>query len=224
MKICVTFLKTPEIEDYAHIAEANRVAYCQKHGYELRIASGSLDKNRAINWSTIIHVLKILEEDKYDWVFKTDADALIKNFDIKIENLIDENFDFIFTKDAFNALNCGNFLVRNSLNSQNLLKEAIARKDFEGHPWPEQGSLIETLKNNPSVKYVPQRTFNSYPPESGKAGMSERLGLATVQVCKDKYVYDLSAERRGLYHVGDFLLHVPGVDHSTKTKVMKAYS
>ena len=228
MKICVTFLKTPEIEDYALIAEANRAAYCKKNGYDVRITSGPLDEKRSPHWSTITNVLEILEEDKYDWVFKTDADALIKNFDIKIENLIDENYDFIFTKDAFGAINSGNYLVKNSDNAKNLLRKTLSCKNFENHPWHEQCGFIETLKNYPSVKYVPQREFNSYPPESGDSGFIEGkgyafVGLGLIDGYDEGYQFDIFKQREGLYHVGDFLIHMAGIPHKKKIKLMTAY-
>ncbi len=77
----------------------NKRKYCEKHGYDFICIKKSLDKNRPIPWSKIKLLSNIFKTKKYKWVFWTDADSLIMNFNIKLEELIDNNYDFIVSGD-----------------------------------------------------------------------------------------------------------------------------
>ena len=47
---------------YAEVADANKQAYCDKHGYTYRSFRASLDASRHIAWSKVIAVLQLLPE------------------------------------------------------------------------------------------------------------------------------------------------------------------
>ena len=67
----------------------SKKAYCYKHGYDFILGSEDIyDKSRPIAWSKIKMIEKYLP--KYDFVFCSDADVIIMNENIKLENFIQE--------------------------------------------------------------------------------------------------------------------------------------
>ena len=84
-------------------------------------------------WTKLALIARIL--DKYDWVFWSDADSIILNFDVKLESFIDHAYDLIactedprintagpYTQSSY--VNTGQFLLKNSLVAKNLIARA----------------------------------------------------------------------------------------------------
>lgn len=140
--------------------------YCKRHGYDFIFCDHSLDESRHIYWSKIVLALDVMKDPKYEWIVWLDADTLIMNEDILIEDLIDEQMNFIISKDR-NGINSGVFFIRNCEWSRCFLNEVYSRMDCMGHRWPEQTAISRVLKENIEysslAKIVPQRLFNSYP-------------------------------------------------------------
>src|SRR5437016_1374629 len=77
----------------------NKHLYCKKHGYDFFCCEDSLDASRPICWSKIPLALKILNLSNYKWVVWIDADTLVMNLDIPLEEIIDERYNFLITAD-----------------------------------------------------------------------------------------------------------------------------
>ena len=56
--------------------------YCNLHNYKFIYVNDSIDKNRKPHWTKVKAIQNNLAD--YDWVFYSDADAQIMNFDIYI--------------------------------------------------------------------------------------------------------------------------------------------
>jgi hypothetical protein len=163
-------------------------AYCQKHGYDFIYCEDCLDPSRPICWSKILLALEVMENSSYRWLVWIDADTLIMNHDILLEDLIDERFNFCISRD-FLEINAGVFFIRNCNWSKRLFCRAYSRTDCLAHYWQEQTAIITEMQKPQfiaKVKIVPQRTFNSYPPET---------------VSSPDHTYQ----------PGDFLLHFAGI-------------
>ena len=76
-------------------ATENKRKYCEMHGYDFVIADTILDLSRPISWSKILLLSKLMQESSYKWLFWTDADSLIMNPAISVEDLIDEKYNLI---------------------------------------------------------------------------------------------------------------------------------
>jgi predicted O-methyltransferase YrrM len=167
----------------------NKRAYCKLHGYRCLIATETLDASRPIPWSKIPLILQAMEDPKARWIFWSDADSLIMNLAVPVEQLIDERYNLIIAKD-FNGINSGQFLIRNCEWSRQFLKEVYAHTECINHHWWEQAGIIAELGKNPTwydkIKFIPQRLINSYARE---------------------FFSDL----RTAYQPGDFVVHFPGV-------------
>ena len=98
--ICVLSFATENIKSWADPVFKNNEEYCSKHNYVWKQYCGVKDKNRPTNWSKIGYILEELE-NKYDWIFWIDADAMIMNHSIKLEDFINNDYDFIVTQSPF---------------------------------------------------------------------------------------------------------------------------
>jgi mannan polymerase II complex MNN10 subunit len=177
-----------QYREAVHLGIENKKQYCKQHGYDFICEETSLDTSRPIAWSKIKLIQKVMENPKYNWVFWTDADALIMNLAIPLEELIDERYDLIISKD-FNNINTGHFLIKNSDWSQDFLKRVYSHVNCIHGPWWEQHAVIGELQDKyhaPFVKMIPQRFMNSYPFETAR------------------YL-------TGTYQRGDFVVHFAGV-------------
>lgn len=179
--------------DYRNIVEPgihNKEAYCALHGYDFILGEEILDPSRPPAWSKVLLILQLLNSTSYKWIFWIDADALFMNFAQPLEDLIDEQFDFILTRD-FNNLNSGVFFLRNCDWSVQFLHDVYSQTQYINHMWWENMAIIVELKklhNADRTKVYPQREMNSY--------------LANYQNIP-------------IYQPGDFILHFAGERNKT---------
>lgn len=168
----------------------NKQKYCKQHDYEFIISEESLDPARHPAWSKILLLLQSMKSSSSEWFFWTDADSLVMNMAIPLEDLIDEKYNLIIAKD-FNGINSGQFLIRNCEWSINFLQNVYAHTECINHPWWEQQAIILELAQKQDVKdatkIIPQRLMNSYPIEFAEKAMNIN------------------------YQPGDFIIHFAGV-------------
>lgn len=183
------------------IAKENKLAYAKKHNYDLIVYDELLDIKREATWNKVLAIKNHLAN--YKWIFWTDADALIMNYDIKLESIIDENFNMLIVKDH-NGINMGNFLIKNCDWSQKLLIDWYAPNNYLDEEFYEQSAFANLFDASQEfqqhVKVVPSRTMNSY------------------IFCPRAKVDELK------YQPGDFLIHFAGkfnkIPHMRKWSVI----
>lgn len=164
----VTIAAGRDYQEKVRIGTESKAAYCQKHGYDFIYSEESQDPTRHIYWSKIPFMLKTLENPSYKWVVWMDADTLIMNTDIPLEDLIDDNYEFIISKD-WNGINAGIFFSKNSDWSKEFLNSVYARTDCLNTNFPEQNAISSELEKPEfgcAAKIVPQRLINAYPSET----------------------------------------------------------
>jgi hypothetical protein len=198
-------LATMHDERYLPLAKItldhNKVPYCEKHGYELAVKTDE--------WSDIVYfdkiqfLIDILENNpEVTWTWWLDTDALITNFDKRIEDIIDDSKHLIFTTDV-NGLNCGSFFIKNSPESIAWLKMILGWKElYKTKKWdnPEQFPMIQTyIKYRDIIKLHPQRDFNSY-----MYGLYP--GISDIDMLHTK----------GEWEQGDWVVHWPGIGNQQR--------
>ena len=213
MNIAVTTLATDNLPYQKKIFE-NRLEYCRAHRYAFHPFTNTFD-SRPAAWSKLKIILNIFKEDNPDWVLWTDSDAVIKNKNIKIEDLIDNNFDLIISKDGF-TYNTGIFLIKNTDASKKFLNECIEKEQYVGHPWEEQAAVVDFLEKNDSykVKVVPQRILNSYPKKPPLEGWYTQVG-------EKKYFWQ---DGEGEFQEGDFVIHFAGFSPKEKELLIEKHT
>ena len=184
----------------------NKVPYCERHGYEITAKTD--------NWSDIIYfdkiqyLLDILDYNpEVKWVWWLDCDALITNFNKKIEDVIDDDYHIIITTDV-NGINNGSFFIKNSVESKEWLRMVLSYKElYKTKKWdnPEQTPMIMTyIKYRSWIKLLPQREFNSYM-YTLYPGISNVDMLHTV----------------GEWEPGDWVVHWPGIGNELRIEISK---
>eukprot|EP00252_Welwitschia_mirabilis_P023880 TRINITY_DN6877_c0_g2_i1.p1 TRINITY_DN6877_c0_g2~~TRINITY_DN6877_c0_g2_i1.p1 ORF type:complete len:359 (+),score=32.99 TRINITY_DN6877_c0_g2_i1:394-1470(+) len=215
-------------EGLMKLVEPNKKKYAHLHGYDFIDASDIVDKSRPPSWSKILAVRNNLA--KYDWVFWNDADSLVTNPTIALEDILysvtgdkewDDMPDFIVTEDV-TGVNAGMFFFRNSEWSKWFLDLWWNQTDFI-RPFGDCKSgdndalkhLIKTMPLDEKKQHIlipkMQCVFNSnlWSP-SWKS--SHRLMTLTRNVW------------RGVYAKGDFMIHFAGLNDKKKwiRKILKS--
>ena len=143
--------------------EGNKIPYAEKHGYQCRMEElTSLGHGAQLHKVDFINRM-LHDPQNYDWIWWTGCDLMVTNFNIKIEDRIDNNYHMIIATDC-NGFNADSILIRNSQESKDYWK--MVSGILPGLHWHwegEQKIIKDTYPNYKNIiKVVPQRDINSY--------------------------------------------------------------
>jgi hypothetical protein len=151
------------------------------------------------------------EDSSIEWIWWLDCDAIVTNFHIKLESIIDNQYDIIMASD-WNGINCGSFLVRNSDRGKAWLDMIYSFRDvprYKNHKWPEQAAMMETAHLYTDIlKVVPQKILNSY--------------YYSLYI-PEEYLWKDRLDTNGNWTVGDFVIHFPGMPNITRMEYIKLF-
>ena len=197
----VSVITGPVPKAYYAQAVTNRALYATRHSYTLRLFP-TIDERRPTAWSKVLAMKSTIRSAQYDWILWMDADALITNFEISLDEFVPygDEIDMLVATDC-NGLNTGVFLLRSSPSALELLEEAYngvhVSNNTIDHVWWEQMSFVQMYAASEDVRkrtYVlPQKSFNSYPTQHDCSGKSHS------------------------WSEGDFIVHFPG--HSDEDRM-----
>lgn len=185
----------------------NKVKYAEKHGY-LAIAKTDNFSPEQVHFDKFVHLLDVMEKNpNLDWVWWLDNDAMITNFDIRVEDLVDNDYHVIMPTDIA-ALNTGSFIVRNSPEAKEWLNFLLSKKKEykDDKKWFEQQAVIDFYpKFQDLFKIIPQQWLNSYDYRMYNVEGIDLLG------------------QDGQWYPGDFVIHWPGLPNETRVQLVKQY-
>ena len=141
----------------------NKIQYAEKNGYAYACKNHGF-YDIVIGFEKIWFIRDMMEAyPDVDWFWWTGCDAMVTNFNIRLEDRVDDNYHFIIATDC-NGINADSFLVRNTQQGRDYIKMIISKyEEYKGHGWAEQQVIIDTLEQNREIiKLVPQRELNSY--------------------------------------------------------------
>ncbi len=197
-------LVTAHNEAYQPLADItwnqNKKVYCEKWGYDaLAMTSGFQLPVQHISFERSNYIADLLESGQYDWIHAVGCDTMITNFNIKLEDLIDDDFDFVIATDCYN-INNDSFLARASDTTIKWLRNTVSLyESYINAKWLDQSAMIDTIDMmGDRIKIVPQRALNSY-------NYDLYPGLIPHIYKKDLLGND------GQWQPGDFLIHWPAV-------------
>lgn len=201
----VTIAAGNEYQQVVSPAIENKKKYCELHGYDFLLCNEVLDPSRPPSWSKVLLLGELLENSSYKWLFWTDADSLIMNYSIRLEDLIDDRYDMIITRD-FASICAGEFFLKKSEWSKQFLKDIYTHTECINHGWWEQCAMIEELKIKPylydHILILPQRIMNSF----------------------SKEVFGHHVGEKEIYQRGDFIFHFAAARGALLDGLMKKYS
>jgi len=161
-----------------------------------------------VHFDKFVHILDIMDKNpQVDWVWWIDNDAMITNFDIKLEGLVDSEFHVIMPVDIA-ALNTGSFIVRNSEQAKEWLRFLLSKKGEyrNDKKWFEQQAVIDFYPKFQDIfKIIPQNVLNSYDYRIYNVDSTDLLGHS------------------GQWQQGDFVIHWPGLQNELRVKLAEQY-
>jgi len=169
-KIAIVTLFDHNYSDLAKMSIKNKIEYANKHNYDFIYFDDVIDKTRPPQWSKVKAVESILKD--YDWVWWIDIDALIMEFDIMLESLLDDNYDMIFTSNKYSYLSSGSCFFKNTQLSFDFLTDCYdlkhdCLKNVNVHVFDhEQQSMRQLILTVDKYKYksklIDERCCNSF--------------------------------------------------------------
>ena len=183
----------------------NKVKYAEKHSY-LAIPKTNNFSPEQVHFDKFVHILDVMKtHPDVDWVWWLDNDAMITNFDIKVEDLVDTDYHVIMPTDIA-ALNTGSFIVRNSAQAREWLEFLLSKKKKykDDKKWFEQQAVIDFYpKFQELFKIIPQQWLNSYDYKMYNVEGTDLLG------------------QDGQWYPGDFVIHWPGLPNESRIQLAK---
>ena len=183
----------------------NKVKYAEKHGY-LALPKTNNFSPEQVHFDKFVHILDVMKtRPDVDWVWWLDNDAMITNFDIKVEDLVDTDYHVIMPTDIA-ALNTGSFIVRNSAQAGEWLEFLLSKKKEykDDKKWFEQQAVIDFYpKFQELFKIIPQQWLNSYDYKMYNVEGTDLLG------------------QDGQWYPGDFVIHWPGLPNESRIQLAK---
>jgi hypothetical protein len=193
--------------DLAAYSWTNKEQYAAKHNYKA-IAKTSNFSREQIHFDKFSHILDVLNSDSnIDWVWWLDNDAMITNFDQRLEDLIDDDYHVIMGVDIA-SINTGSFLVRNSMQARQWLEFLLSKKgEYKNDTkWFEQQAVIDFYPKFQDIfKVIPQRLINSYDYQMYGVSPEDLLGYS------------------GQWLPGDFVIHWPGLNNQVRIQLAQKF-
>jgi len=215
-KIAIVTLFDHNYSDLSKISIKNKIEYVNKHNYDFIYFEDVIDKTRPPRWSKVKAVETILKD--YDWVWWIDIDALIMEFDIMLESLIDDDYDMIFTSNTNSYLSNGSCFFKNSHVSFNFLMDCYdlqhdCLKNVNVNVFDhEQQSMRQLLLNvdeyKSKSKLINERCCNSF-------CVTENAQVLSV--------YPQWNSDANIYQKGDFVIHFCGRSFSERIHDFEKY-
>ena len=215
-KIAIVTLFDDNYRDLAEIALPDKIRYAAKHGYDFIYFDEIIDSKRPPQWSKVKAVESILND--YEWVWWIDIDALIMNDVVRLEDIIDNNYDVIFTKNNYSVISNGSSFYKNSDFTRNFLSECYTL---------QRDILRDIDVSTFDHEQKPMRTLYQSVPE-----YTSRIKLIHEREC-NSYWYTENASVLGsypnwnkednIYQRGDFVVNFCGRDKNERIKIMKEF-
>lgn len=177
----------PRYREMGDYSSGNKLIYSQKHNYSFLCERSYEGYNRNISWFKIKRIMD--EMFKYDWIFWSDADSLIANLDIKIEDIINlpgkdsthvmvpereelkipsgDKFFVVSDDEWANLGPClGGFLIKSCPIAYKFLQDIYNTTEFEEGPWWDQHAAHKFWKQDrdysAGLKVVSRVFLNSF--------------------------------------------------------------
>jgi len=187
----------PTFGELSKLTLPSKEQYAKIHSYDFYNKAGNFDKNKSIGWAKIDIILDKINQ--YDWLFYVECDAMIMNPTIRLQNLVDENYDIIISRskcgEGFTNINTGILLIKCSEWSKQFFNKLNTKQNYFNNNWFEQGAIIQELDNSEILKhfkFVQNRFFNSFYHRGDHIFLDEN------------------------FKVGDFICHAAGISNESR--------
>lgn len=194
-KIAIVTLFDSNYLEISKYSIQNKLAYCKKYGYDFHYFDEYLNKTQSWDWNKMSVVHRILETNKYEWVWWINIDSIILNFEIRLDTILDNECQMIFTKNHDNIITTDSCFFKNTNLVKNFIKDfynlnyRCVKNEISDQYSPTISDLLKSDANCSSItKLVNERVCNSN-------CKSENLNSA-----------NLTINQCDVYQDGDFLI------------------
>lgn len=180
MKIGIVQAYNNDIASYAKKGELINSYYAVKHEYYyLSWDYNLVPPNLSVYYNKIVAMYRALKSDyNFDWILYLDSDAIITNYDISIESIIQRHNDkeIIMAQDDLGANN-GVVLIKNTPAMAELLQQVYSDNKFYGDSTPEQTALLAYLGlfYQDKIGWETMQFFNAYAVKYPSMNSNENL-------------------------------------------------
>lgn len=215
MKIAVVTIATRNLNFRDYTIDNSR-DYCRRHGYDFILYEERIDPTVAIITNKTIGVLENI--DNYDWILMKDADSLFYNFTYKIEDYIDDEYNYIGSKSKIEGhVNLGHLLIKCTPETKTelltilpVIKERVVIKGEQ----PIYNEFWNEEKISP-VKKLEKQIFNAAP--FGKENWNEWLSWEELE---ERVNQNINYERYSDIINDTFIVHYPGNFLKTRDELL----
>ena len=205
-RIAVVTICTRDLNFRDYTIENSR-DYCKRHGYDFLLYEDRIDPESAAISNKTICVLQNI--DKYDWIFMKDADSLFYNFNFRLEDYIDENYNYIASMSSIpDTVNLGHLLIQCTPQSKKEL-EMVSGVIREKVVLKGEQPIFNDFWNEgkiSSIKRLPKHVLNAQ--VFDKENHEEwTLTLEDLQKLDDR---DINFEAHADVKSDTFIIHYPG--------------
>lgn len=215
-KIAIVTLFDHNYSELAKMSIKNKIEYANKHNYDFIYFDDVIDKTRPPQWSKVKAVESILND--YDWVWWIDIDALIMEFDIMLESLIDDDYNMIFTSNKYSYLSNGSSFFKNTPETFDFLNDCYDLKHdclknvnvnvFDHEQQSMRQLILNVEKYKTKSKLIDERCCNSF-------CVTENLQVLSV--------YPTWNSESNIYQKGDFVIQFCGRNFSERINDFEKY-
>jgi hypothetical protein len=185
-------------DELAALTLPTKHAYCDRHGYTLRVRDLS-----AVVWAER-NSQQLEELQNTDWLFFVACDAAVMNPSISLESILSQwpGATFLIARDPY-FLNNDVWLARNCPAMVKFFDQVIEDVRSGLAPNDQESMQFRAPMLGGGLRIVPQRTFNSFPYDE-----------PAYQRKQDGYLNSVDNIERlgGPYRAPDFILHASGMD------------
>jgi len=212
LRVALVTLCDSALAELCAAANDNKRAYAQRHGYALRLSDALIDARRPAAWSKLLAVRAALDEG-FDLVLCMDADALVMDPSVRVEQLFDWRYHQLLAADH-NGPNSGVWLLRNSAWTRRLL-DAL---------W-EEGAPFVTMPPLRSIFRYEQRSLHYlYQSAAWRRRIGARYEAANGVRAGTRLVHQCTLNSlASFYRPGDFVLHLAGVKGVVKCLLFRRH-
>jgi len=163
------------------ITKPKNIEYCKKYNLDYEAYEGdfvpkNITSERRVYWNKPFILKNIIENEKYDWIFYLDADAVILDHSIDLKYFIkasDKNSEFIVCyvnqrpQDKYWNFNFGVFFLKSSEYALDILNSSIEACEINNGSVDDQPIFQAMLRENykklaEKTSIFPSKAFNDH--------------------------------------------------------------
>jgi hypothetical protein len=128
-KIAIITFENRKDAEYIDLHNKNVLEYCKKWNYDYLFYDKCIHN---VYWCKLYYVLDALKTKKYDYVMWMDSDAIIKNPDISVSQIVNKySSDIFVSKSTFATFCAGVFIIKNSPIGISYIEECINKQSLK---------------------------------------------------------------------------------------------